>query len=157
MSPDLSASDSRVWYLARMTKSVCDVLLTEAPLTYPVEIPVMMTGAVLDFWGVVRGEEEGSAIRGIDYQAHRPMAEHQLRRIAREASERFPVLHLLIHHRIGFVPVGEASLLVQIRSRHRAEAFRASEWIVAELKRRVPIWKHPKGALTSKPELATAQ
>jgi molybdopterin synthase catalytic subunit len=27
---------------------------------------------------------------------------------------------------------------------HRSEAFRASQWIVDELKKKVPIWKRPK-------------
>jgi molybdopterin synthase catalytic subunit len=35
-------------------------------------------------------------------------------------------------------------LLLRVKSSHRAEAFRASQWIVDELKKKVPIWKRPK-------------
>ncbi len=44
-------------------------------------------GAVIDFWGVVRGSEDGREIHGIEYETHREMAEHQLKRIAQQASE----------------------------------------------------------------------
>jgi molybdopterin synthase catalytic subunit len=54
------------------------------------------------------------------------------------------LLEVRISHRIGFVPVGDASLLVRVGSRHRAGAFEAGEWIVDQLKKRVPIWKQPR-------------
>ena len=103
-------------------------------------------GGMVDFWGVVRGLEGDAAITGIAYEAHAAMAEHQLRIIAEEGRQRFAVMQLQILHRVGFVPVGEASLLVRVCSKHRAEAFRACSWIVDELKTRVPIWKHPRFA-----------
>jgi molybdopterin synthase catalytic subunit len=101
-------------------------------------------GAVIDFWGVVRGSEDGREIEGIEYEAHRKMAEHQLKQIAQQASERFALQSVVIHHRIGFITPGEPSLFVRITSRHRAEAFHASQWLVEELKKKVPIWKRPK-------------
>jgi molybdopterin synthase catalytic subunit len=48
-----------------------------------------------------------------------------------------------VHHRLGFIAVGKPSLFVRVASRNRPEAFRASQWVVDELKRRVPIWKRP--------------
>ncbi|HEV8186025.1 MAG TPA: molybdenum cofactor biosynthesis protein MoaE [Chthoniobacterales bacterium] len=126
-----------------MANIVCDVLLTDAPLILPAEVPPAETGAIVDFLGVVRATEETAQIAGLRYEAHREMAEYQLRMVADECLQQFEVKQLLVHHRIGFVAVGEASLLVRVGSEHRAEAFRASAWIVDELKRRVPIWKHP--------------
>ena len=126
-----------------MANSVCAVLLTQAPIAQPGgQIPAE-TGAVVDFWGVVRLTENNALIAGIDYEAHVAMAEHQLRAVAQDAAERFPIRQVQITHRIGFVAAGEASLLVRVGSGHRAEAFRAAEWIVEQLKKRVPIWKHP--------------
>ncbi len=116
------------------------------------------TGGVVDFWGVVRRMEDGAPISGIEYEAHRAMAEHQLRAIAEECARNFSLMQLEVAHRIGFVAVGEASLLVRVCSKHRAEAFRACAWIVDELKKRVPIWKHPRFAPAIAPEntLATS-
>jgi molybdopterin synthase catalytic subunit len=126
-----------------MANPVCDVLLTDAPLVLAADLPPVETGAIVDFWGVVRATEGETQITGLRYEAHREMAEHQLRGVAEECIDAFELKQLLVHHRIGFVAVGEASLLVRVGSAHRAEAFRASAWIVDELKKRVPIWKHP--------------
>ncbi len=126
-----------------MANSVCEVLLTEMPLRAPAESSSSETGAVVDFWGIVRETEGGAKILGINYEAHRVMAEHQLRGIADETAGQFPLTKIVIHHRIGFVPVGEASLFVRVGGGHRGETFRASAAIVEELKKRAPIWKHP--------------
>ena len=129
-----------------MANSICRVTLTEAPLAVADEAMPVEVGGVVDFWGVVRRTEEGAPITGIDYEAHRMMAEHQLRAIAEEGARNFAVMQLHVLHRVGFVAVGEASLLVRVGCKHRAEAFRACAWIVDELKKRVPIWKHPRCA-----------
>jgi molybdopterin synthase catalytic subunit len=101
-------------------------------------------GAIVDFWGVVRGTEDGREIEGIDYEAHAAMAEHQLRLIAQESAKNFRLEKVIVHHRVGFVSAGEASLFLQVKAGHRAAAFAASKWIVDELKKRVPIWKRPR-------------
>jgi len=127
-----------------MVNPVCEVLLSDSPIEAPGGSIPSETGAVVDFWGVVRGLENGEEISGIDYEAHHPMANHQLRAIAEEAARNFDLRQIIIHHRTGFVPVGEASLLVRVGSGHRAAAFRAIEAVVDELKKRAPIWKHPQ-------------
>jgi molybdopterin synthase catalytic subunit len=127
-----------------MDNPVCEVSLTESPLTAPPEWRGDETGAVVDFWGVVRATEDGAEIAGIEYEAHGAMAEYQLTGLARDAAERFGLSSITIHHRIGFVAVGEASLLVRVGTGHRAEGFAAARWAVDELKKRVPIWKHPR-------------
>jgi len=127
-----------------MANPVCKVLLTKAQLKAPQENIDLAVGAVVDFWGIVRDAEDGGEIDGIEYEAHQTMAEHQLRRVAQQAIEKFELELIVIHHRIGFIAPGEASLFVQVAGRHRAEAFRASQWVVDELKKKVPIWKRPK-------------
>jgi molybdopterin synthase catalytic subunit len=128
----------------RMANFVCEVLLTEAPLNAPPQNHHGDAGATVDFWGVVRRLEDGREIEGIEYQAHREMAEHQLRQIAEQAMETFRLQLAIIHHRIGFIAVDEPSLFLRVASPHRSEAFRASQWIVDELKKKVPIWKKPR-------------
>jgi molybdopterin synthase catalytic subunit len=72
------------------------------------------------------------------------MAEHQLRLIAEESAKNFQLKKVIVRHRIGFVSAGEASLFLQVTAGHRGAAFAAGEWIVDELKQRVPIWKRPR-------------
>ena len=64
-----------------------------------------------------------------------------MRLIAEAAVERFHLKQLVLHHRIGFVRVGEPSLFLRVATGRRAAAFEASKWIVDELKKKVPIWK----------------
>jgi len=89
-----------------MTNLVCKILVTEAPLEAPPIEVEPVAGAVVDFFGIVRGSEDGHEIEGIDYEAHREMAEHQLAKIAEQAAEDFGLKQVLIHHRIGFIAVG---------------------------------------------------
>jgi len=127
-----------------MANLVCDVLVTEAPLEAPPQRQSADAGAIVDFWGVVRRLEAGREIKGIQYEAHWEMAEHQLKRIAEQAAGEFGLELVLVYHRIGFIAVGEPSLFLRVFSSHRQEGFRASQWIVNELKKKVPIWKRPR-------------
>ncbi len=138
----------------RMANSVCEIFLTEAPLEASPQNHHGDAGATVDFWGVVRRLEDGREIKGIDYEANREMAEHQLRQIAEQAVEKFRLQLVIIHHRIRFIAVGEPSLFVRVTSLHREEAFRASQWIVNELKRKVPIWKKPRFTTEKQPHAA---
>jgi len=131
-----------------MANAVCEISVTHAPLAAGAS-DITGAGAVIDFCGVVRPIEDGREIEGIDYEAHREMAEHQLKRIADQAAERFGLRLVIVHHRIGFISVGEASLFLRVASPHRSEAFQASKWIVDELKKKVPIWKRPRFKLES--------
>jgi molybdopterin synthase catalytic subunit len=126
-----------------MANVLCEISVTQEPLVAEVS-DVPGAGAVVDFWGVVRLIEDGREIDGIHYDAHRRMAEHQLKRIAEQAGEQFGLNLVRVHHRIGFIQVGEPSLFLRVASPHRTEGFRASQWIVNELKKRVPIWKRPR-------------
>ena len=137
-----------------MANFVCEVLLTEAPLDAPPQNHDVDAGAMVDFWGVVRRLEDGREIEGIEYEAHREMAEHQLRQIAEQAAENFRLRVVIVHHRVGFIAVGEPSLYLRLASLHREEAFRASQWIVNELKKKVPIWKKPRFTREKQPHAA---
>src|SRR5438067_11982933 len=124
-----------------MANCDCEVALVSGPLGLTLPETALGAGAIVEFFGNVRPLENGEQIDGIQYEAHREMAEHQLRKIAHEAAERFDLLMIRLHHGVGFVAVGETSLFLRVTSAHRSGAFRASRWIVDELKKRVPIWK----------------
>ena len=127
-----------------MANPVCEVLVTDAQLEAPENRVDPAAGARIDFQGIVRGSEDGREIEGIDYEAHWKMAEHQLREIAEQAIIQFDLRSVIVHHRTGFVAVGEPSLFMRVFSEHRQAAFHASRWIVDELKKKVPIWKRPR-------------
>jgi molybdopterin synthase catalytic subunit len=126
-----------------MAISVCEVSLTESPLTVPEPADDPQAGALVVFWGAVRSTEDGREINGIEYEAHRAMAEHQMRVVAESAAEKFDVRKIFLRHRVGFVPAGQPSVVVRVASGHRGAAFAANQWIMDELKRVVPIWKRP--------------
>src|SRR5262245_63490255 len=69
------------------------------------------------------------------------MARREMRELAREARRRWPVRRVAMVHRIGRVPVGEASVAIAVSAGHRAEAFAACHWLIDRLKEVVPIWK----------------
>jgi molybdopterin synthase catalytic subunit len=127
-----------------MANSVCEVLVTESALQAPTDEVDVASGAIVDFRGIVRKLEDDHEIEGIDYEAHNEMAEHQLRLVANAAVEKFRLKRVVLHHRIGFVRAGEASLFLRVSSPHRSAGFEASKWIVDELKKKVPIWKRPR-------------
>ena len=127
-----------------MANVLCKILVTEAALEEPPKNHHGDAGAMVEFWGVVRRLEAGREIEGIEYEANREMAGHQLKRIAEHACEKFGLSLVIVHHRIGFIAVGEPSLFLRVASPHRGDGFRASQWIVDELKKRVPIWKRPR-------------
>ena len=126
-----------------MAISVCEVSLTQSALVLPETAGDPQAGAVVVFWGAVRATEEGREITGIEYEAHPAMAEHQMQLVAEIAAKKFDVREIFVRHRIGFVPAAEPSVVVRVASGHRGAAFAASQWIMDELKRVVPIWKHP--------------
>src|SRR5437867_12812328 len=109
-----------------MANFVCEVLLTEGPLEAPPQNHHGDAGATFDFWGMVRRLEDGREMEGIEYEAHREMAEHQLRQIAEQAAEKFRFRVVIIHHPIGYIAVEEPSLFLRVTSLQRVEAFRVS-------------------------------
>ena len=98
-------------------------------------------GAAVYFTGIVRGSEDGAAIRALEYESFQRMAEHQFNLLFDEMEKRWPVESVRLVHRLGEIKVGEPSLWVEIVAPHRGEAFAACQWLIDEMKRVVPIWK----------------
>ena len=98
-------------------------------------------GAVVAFHGVVRGTEDGESIRAIDYEANEEMARHQFELIFADIEKQWPVESIRLIHCVGEVAVNEASLWVEVIAPHRAEAFGACQFLIDEMKEKVPIWK----------------
>ena len=95
------------------------------------------TGAVVVFDGVVRDD----GISGIEIEAYREVAVPELKKIAKEAGDKFGLLHVDIIHRVGRLAVGENILVIVVSAGHRKEAYEGSRFIIEEIKKGAPIWK----------------
>ncbi|MFN2446544.1 MAG: molybdenum cofactor biosynthesis protein MoaE [Vicinamibacterales bacterium] len=116
-----------------------------APLGRAVSEPVSGepgAGAVVSFLGLVRDHNQGRRVLYLDYEAYQPLAEKALVRILCESRERWPSVRLALHHRIGRIEIGEASVAIAAASPHRADAFCACRYAIERIKQIVPIWKH---------------
>jgi molybdopterin synthase catalytic subunit len=105
-------------------------------------IDVAGAGAVATFIGLVRDHNLGRRVLRLEYEAYEPLARRGLDLILEEAREQWPAARLLIHHRIGRMAIGEASVVIVAASAHRADAFAASRYAIERIKQIVPIWKH---------------
>jgi len=95
-------------------------------------------GAIVTFLGVVRAEE---GLKGLNVEVYEEMAEQVLKKLEREAREKFNIEAVEIVHRAGSLKVGENIVVILVGAKHRKEAFQACEYLIDELKARVPIWK----------------
>ena len=98
-------------------------------------------GAVVLFLGTTRETTDGRRTASLDYECHADMAREQLARLEAEARGRWPLEGCAIVHRVGHVPLGEASVAVVVSTPHRQAAFAAGQWLIDTLKQVVPIWK----------------
>ncbi|XP_016055284.1 PREDICTED: molybdopterin synthase catalytic subunit isoform X2 [Miniopterus natalensis] len=100
-----------------------------------------LCGAVSLFVGTTRNNFEGKKVISLEYEAYIPMAENEVRRICSDVRQRWPVKHVAVFHRLGLVPVSEASVVIAVSSAHRAASLEAVSYAIDALKARVPIWK----------------
>jgi molybdopterin synthase catalytic subunit len=116
---------------------------TESIVIPPAAWPTREIGACLEFQGIVRELEQGSSVPGLFYEAYEPMARRVLERHLGELVVLHPCAAVFFVHRLGWVPVGEASLFIRVLSAHRGEALAYLAASVDRLKQDVPIWKRP--------------
>ncbi len=100
------------------------------------------SGATINFVGTTRDFFEDKSVDYLEYESYIEMACEECKHICEEALEKFPgTIKATIHHRLGRVDIGETSIICSISSEHRKEGFEACEWMMKDLKARVPIWK----------------
>lgn len=131
--------------LAQMSETV------HVDLTYDVLNPlkgrqfvkVPEAGAIVSFEGITRGDFNGKTVVHLSYESHERLARKTLESIGRDAIKQFPNLYkVYIVHRLGTVPVEEASILIYVSSKHRQSAWQAGEWILERTKELAEIWKN---------------
>jgi len=77
----------------------------------------------------------------LEYEAYEEMAEPMLARLADELCARHELGAVAIHHRVGRVEIGEASVVIAVSARHRAAALDACREAIDTLKATIPLWK----------------
>ena len=95
-------------------------------------------GGTCVFLGTVRNDAD---VTDIDYSAYEAMTLEEIERILAEAHERWPGSRVTLQHRLGVIPVGQASIAIAAAAPHRDAAFAACRYVIEEVKKRLPIWK----------------
>jgi molybdopterin synthase catalytic subunit len=98
-------------------------------------------GAVATFLGTVRRRSRDRDVLHLEYEAFEEMAEPMLARLADELTEKHGLCKVAIHHRIGRVEIGEASVAIAVSAPHRAAALAACKEAIDTLKETIPLWK----------------
>ena len=96
-------------------------------------------GAVVAFTGLCR--DESNTLSALELEHYPGMAEKEMRRVAIEAGERWPLTGAVAIHRYGRIAPGKNIVLVLAAARHRQAAFDGAAYIMDFLKSRAPFWK----------------
>jgi len=118
--------------------------VTEEPLSLDAvvgEVEDESAGAVATFLGTVRRESRGRTVLYLEYEAYAEMAEGVMAQIAADLEQRYDLWAVAIHHRVGRVEIGEASVAIAVSAPHREDALAACKEAIDTLKQTVPLWK----------------
>jgi len=99
------------------------------------------SGGIVTFIGTVRDNAKGRKISKMTIEVYEDMARSQLEAIRREAIEKYGVHEVAVVHRYGELDVLDNIVFIAVSAGHREEAFKACQYVIDELKQRVPIWK----------------
>jgi MoaE-MoaD fusion protein len=118
--------------------------VTEEPLSLDAvveEVSDESAGAVASFLGTVRRESRGRTVLYLEYEAYAEMAEDVMAQIAADLEQRYDLRAVAMHHRVGRVEIGEASVAIAVSAAHRQDALAACKDAIDTLKQTVPLWK----------------
>jgi molybdopterin synthase catalytic subunit len=119
-----------------------DISFISAPICRPsLQRTSFEIGAIAEFEGIVRGEENGVPIDGLYYEAYERMADKIMRAIFEELANEHSCDAVEFIHRLGWVSVGESSLYIRVQSKHRGPAFGFLQECINRMKKDAPIWK----------------
>lgn len=111
------------------------------PATVQRQLGSVEAGASVVFTGSTRRWTEGRETVELTYECYHDLAEKALRELEDAARQRWALVECVLLHRVGLVPLGEASVVVGVSAGHRDAAFEAARWLIDTLKEQVPIWK----------------
>lgn len=102
------------------------VLLTQEPLSLQKAQDAIghpSAGGESYFVGTTRDNFDGKTVTLLEYEAYDTMAIKQMKRLCDLAREKWlDLVNIAIYHRLGPVPIGEASVLIAVSAPHRREA-----------------------------------
>ena len=105
------------------------------------EVETDDAGAIATFTGTVRRRSRGRDVVHLEYEAYVEMAEQVMADLADELERRYDLGHVAMHHRVGRVDIGEASVVIAVSAPHRHDALAACRDAIDTLKETVPLWK----------------
>jgi molybdopterin synthase catalytic subunit len=118
--------------------------VTEEPLSLEAvaaEVADERAGAVATFTGTVRRQSRGREVELLEYEAYTEMAEEVMAKLAADLQARHELCAVAIHHRVGRLEIGEASVVIAVSAPHRQAALVACKEAIDTLKETVPLWK----------------
>jgi MoaE-MoaD fusion protein len=118
--------------------------LSDAPLSLEAVVDEVRSdeaGAVATFVGTTRVYSRGRTVTHLEYEAYPGMAEDVMAQIADELKRRYELCDVAMHHRVGRVGIGEASVVIAVSAPHRQDALAACKDAIDSLKETVPLWK----------------
>jgi molybdopterin synthase catalytic subunit len=98
-------------------------------------------GAFTCFEGWVRKNNEGKIVSFLEYEAHEELCRTEAENIFQEVYKKFDVISAQCFHRVGKLEVGDMAVWIGVIAAHRDESFKACQYIIDQIKRRLPIWK----------------
>jgi len=114
-------------------------------------------GAVATFIGLVRDRFEGARVSTLHLEHYPGMTEKSIEAIVTQATDRWPLLDVLVVHRIGALDARAQIVYVQVASGHRDAAFAAAEFIMDYLKTEAVFWKRESGESSERWVESTAE
>jgi molybdopterin synthase catalytic subunit/molybdopterin converting factor small subunit len=118
--------------------------VTEEPLSLDLvvaEVADERAGAIATFTGTVRRQSRGREVTHLEYEAYTEMAEEVMAKLATDLEARHELCRVAIHHRVGRLEIGEASVVIAVSAPHRQDALAACREAIDTLKETVPLWK----------------
>jgi molybdopterin synthase catalytic subunit len=106
-------------------------------------------GAICTFTGTVRDRNDGLIVSSMELEHYPGMTEKAIEAMIDEAMKRFDIFGARVVHRVGLLQPLDQVVLVAVTSAHRAESFKACEFLMDYLKTQAPFWKKeqtPDGA-----------
>jgi molybdopterin synthase catalytic subunit len=98
-------------------------------------------GALVTFEGLVRDENEGQEVESLEYEIYESLAQSEGNKIVEEARSLFAIIDAYAIHRQGHLELSEIAVWIWVTAKHRTAAFQACQYIIDQIKLRLPVWK----------------
>jgi molybdopterin synthase catalytic subunit len=128
----------------------CDIRIQEADFSVAAEWEALRArtsgdvGAVASFVGLVRDRDPDAQIQGLYLEHYPGMTEASIGKILDETASRWPILDIVVIHRVGGLEPGDQIVFVQVAAAHRPAAFAACEFVMDYLKTDAVLWKRER-------------